>query len=227
VVFGFRRSRAGVEIHEAGLRKGFKLRYELVEVDDKTAFLANVVENNERVDLTDIDHAHNIARLRDEFQMSQQDIARRLNKSNSWISLTIKLLKLTATQQKQVALYQTSDGKKGISPASAYDLADIEDPKDRQKEIDTILRSNDGKVPRSAVRKRKADKSGGDTPARTAKEIRFPFDQVVDDAQTRIAEDGGEMSTFELICKDFSKFCKGRLGDRAMLSHLRDALPKK
>jgi len=233
VVFGYRRSKAGIEIHEAGLRKGFKLRYELVDVDDKTSFLANVIENNERQGLTDIDHAHNIDKLRRPvedggFGMEQQDIARRMNKSASWVSLTVKLLKLTAAQQKLVAQFQTTNGKKGISPASAYDLAEIEDPKERQKEIETILKTNDGKVPRSAVRKRKAAKtSGGETSARTAKEIRFPFDQVVDDAQARIAEEGGEMNSFELICKDFSKFCKGKLGDRAMLTHLREALPKK
>ena len=228
VVFGFRRSKAGVEIHEAGLRKGFKLRYELVDVDDMTAFITNVVENNERQALTDIDHAHNIARLHEQFGMQYQDIAKRLNKSNSWVSQTIKLLKLTAAQQKLVAQHQVSGGKKGIPAASGYELAEME-PAERQAEIEKIMSANEGRVPRSAVRKRKQAKNQdkGGRSALTAKEIRFPFDQVVEDAQTRIAEDGGEMTPFESVCKDFSKFCLGKIGERAMLNHLREALPKK
>jgi len=229
VVFGYRRSKAGIEIHDAGLRKGFKLRYELVDVDDKTALLANVIENNERRALTDIDHAHNIHLLRDTFGMQQQDIAKKLNKSNSWVSLTSKLLKLTAAQQKQVALFQTSGGKKGIAPASAYELADIEDPKERQEEIDKVLKTSaDGRVTRSAVRKQKQAKTGKEERyTLSAKEIRFPFDRIVEGAQARIAEEGGEMTPFESICKDFSKFCRGKIGERTILSHLRESLPKK
>lgn len=228
VIFGFRRAKAGVEIHQCGLKKGFKLRYELVDVDDKTAFLTNIVENDQRDGLTDIDHAHNIARLRDDFGMQQQEIAKRMNKSNAWVSLTMKLLKLNASQQKQVALFQNSGGKKGIPPASAYELADEEDPKVRQSMIDELMKQNEGRVPRSAVRKKKQSKSTKEERAAlTAKEIRFPFDNVVDAAKERIAEEGGEMTTFESICNDFSKFCRGKLGDRGMLGHLREALPKK
>lgn len=227
LVFGFRRAKAGMEIHEAGLRKNFKLRYELVDVDDHTAFLSNVIENTERQGLTDIDHAHNIARLRDEFKMAQKDIATKLNRSNSWVSLTLKLLNLTAQQQKMVAQYQTSGGKKGIPPASAYELADIEDPAERQAEIDKLLKSNEGKVPRAAVRKRKQTKSGAAESQRaglSAKEIRFPFDQVVDKAQARVGEEGGDLDNYECVCRDFSKFCRGKMGERAFLKRLQEAV---
>lgn len=225
VVFGYRRALAGQEIFENNLRKGFRLRYELVDVDDLTAFLANMTENDQREDLTDIDHAYNFQRLKEQFGMTLQDINKRTGHSVSWISMTMKLLNLTAAQQRQVALYKTSNGKSGFSAAVGYELADME-PEERQARIDEVKKASPGKkITRSAVRKAKSRSRGGEAEqkARTAKEIRFPFETAYDEAKAKAKEEERDLTAYENILGDFSKFCLGKLGERGMLAHLREA----
>lgn len=222
VIFGNRRVRAGIEILEGGLRDKFELRYEQVEVDDERAFSANVAENNARLELSEIDYAHIILRLKS-YNRSQADIAKRLNRSSAWVSKTLSLLKLTEQEQRMVHLYSTSGGKKGIAPATAYELAE-KDTKERAREVKQILNeSSTGKVTRAAVRKQRRTKDEeAPSKQRTAKEIRTVFEDVV--IRAKEDEEREEMTPLETVCVYLVDFCKGKIGERALMNALQTYL---
>lgn len=217
VVFGFRRALAGVEIISQGLKKDFQLRYELVDVGDAEAFLANLAENGQREDLSDIDHAYNIAKVKEQFGMDQKAIAKRLGKSTAWVSQTLKLLKLSGAEQRKVAQYKTSGGTKGIAPATAYELAELE-PEERAARL-AEMESEGGRVTRNKLRKKKRATTGEEHKARSSKEIRLVFEEVL----TRLP-DGEKPGKVEEFCREMVKWCLGRGGDKLIIKRLRDLL---
>lgn len=225
VIFGNRRVRAGLEILQAGLRDKFELRYELVEVGDERAYLANVAENNTRMELTDIDYAHIILRLKS-YNRTQIEIAKRLNRSTAWVSKTISLLKLSEEEQRMVHLYATSGGKEGIAPATAYELVE-KGGQERSQEIERVLsQSKTGRVTRSAVRKQRRSRHEEVTPKqRTASEIRAPFENIVKRAMLDTKRE--EMTVFESVCSCLVDFCRGVIGERTLMNALETYLAGK
>lgn len=221
VVFGFRRARAALQITEQQLQKEgefFPLRYELVEMDDKKAFISNLVENRDRDNPSDVDQAHNIQRLKDEYGMTQKEVAKSLNVSEPWVTQTLKLLKLSAAEQKLVALHHQTGGKKGIAPATAYELAEME-PEERAAHLKELA-GEGKKVTRSNVRKKKEETGGsnrGAQKSRTAKEIRITFEEV----GTKIPE-GGQAEPWQEWCADMVKFCTGKLSAKSLINKLRE-----
>jgi ParB/RepB/Spo0J family partition protein len=237
VVFGFCRARAALEINEQRLSpKPFLLRYEETDLDERGAFLANVVENRDREDPSLIDHAYNIARLKDEFGMSQNQIAHELDVDKAWVSKTLRLLKLDASEQKLVDLHHRTNGEQGIAAATAYELAMIEDPSERKALLASILASPGagsgpsaaaampaGKVKRAtrsdlrAARERLPSSSGGQPPgkSRTAKEICLPF-------ETACRNHDGPSGLVEKWCGDMVAYCRGRMSAAELIRRLRE-----
>lgn len=111
-VFGNTRTRAaqllksGYAVDEKKRVEGnpdFKLRVEVVECDDETAFTRNVAENALRVQCSPIDNAKNQARMRDEFGMSDVAIAKVYGfASSASVTRLKKLLSLPADVQTAV-----------------------------------------------------------------------------------------------------------------------------
>ena len=227
VVFGFCRARAALEINEQRLSpKPFLLRYEETDLDERGAFLANVVENRDREDPSLIDHAHNIARLKDEFGMSQNQIAHELDVDKAWISKTLRLLRLDASEQKLVDLHHRTNGEQGIAAATAYELAMIEDPAERKSLLADILGAAAAQPARRAAtrsdlraaRERLPPPSGGQPPgkSRTAKEICLPFEAACRNHPGRAADPA------EKWCGDMVAYCRGRMSAAELIRRLRE-----
>jgi len=77
---------------------------------DIEAAAAALVENLQRLDLNAIEEAEGFARLRDEFAMTQEDLATALGKSRPYISNTLRLLNLPASAQAAVKAGSLSAG---------------------------------------------------------------------------------------------------------------------
>lgn len=91
LVSGERRLRAA---RLAGLREAPCL---IVCVDEQESGLLALIENLQRRDLDFIEEATGIARLMQEFSLSQQEAARRLGKSQSAVANKLRLLRLSPT----------------------------------------------------------------------------------------------------------------------------------
>ncbi len=97
VVYGNRRTmgaRYGIE--KSILPPDWTIRYEVMdgdETDAKRLFLKNLIENHGRADLTPMDHAGNIARLKG-FGLSHAEIAAKLNRTKAWVSGMLRLPEL-------------------------------------------------------------------------------------------------------------------------------------
>lgn len=84
-----------------------------------------VTENLQREDLNPIESARAMAKLQDQFGMTQREIATRLGKSREAVSNTMRLLSLPSNMQAAV-----SEGK--ISESQGRLLLSIEDPQMRE-----------------------------------------------------------------------------------------------
>lgn len=69
-----------------------------------------LIENMQRVDLSPLEQAVSIARLNDQFNISQKDIARRLGKAHSTIVNTVRLLQLPEFAKKSLEEGRISEG---------------------------------------------------------------------------------------------------------------------
>jgi ParB family chromosome partitioning protein len=85
-----------------------------------------VTENVQREDLNPIESARAMAKLQDEFGMTQREVAARLGKSREAISNTMRLLNLSSEMQAAVA-----DGR--ISESQGRLLLSVEDPGKREE----------------------------------------------------------------------------------------------
>lgn len=79
-------------------------------IDDTTSLEQAVVENLHREDLNALEEAAAYQQLIDDFHLSHDDVARRVGKSRSAITNTIRLLQLPAGIQKLVAEGQLAAG---------------------------------------------------------------------------------------------------------------------
>lgn len=69
-----------------------------------------LIENMQRVDLSPLEQAVSIARLNEQFNISQKDIARRLGKAHSTIVNTVRLLQLPEFAKKSLEEGRISEG---------------------------------------------------------------------------------------------------------------------
>ncbi len=107
VVYGIGRTLAGRYGIENGiLPKDWMIRYEVMPGDDsdeKRLFLANLMENHARENLTPIDYAAIVSRMKTEFAMSHSEIATKLQRTKSWVSGMLKLPGLPPEWLQQIA----------------------------------------------------------------------------------------------------------------------------
>lgn len=94
-----------------------------------------IVENIQRADLNPIEFARAIARLQEEFRLTQREIASRLGKSRESIANTVRLLTLPSAMQEAVVL-------KRINESQARLLLAIGDIESRERLFEEILKDN-------------------------------------------------------------------------------------
>jgi ParB family transcriptional regulator, chromosome partitioning protein len=104
IVAGERRWRAA---QRAGLHD---VPVVIVEVDDREAFQLAIIENIQRADLNPIEEANAYQRLADEFDYSQEEVAKTVGKSRPHVANTLRLLKLTKPVQELITANKLDAG---------------------------------------------------------------------------------------------------------------------
>ncbi len=104
LIAGERRWRAA---RRAGLERIPAL---LREVSDAEAIEVALIENLQRQDLNPIEAAKAYRRLTEEFQLTQEEVARRVGKDRSSVANTVRLLGLPAEVQEAILSEQLSAG---------------------------------------------------------------------------------------------------------------------
>lgn len=123
IVAGERRFRAS---KLAGLNKIDAI---VREYENKEVEVLALIENVQREDLRVLEEAEAYKKLSDEYSMTQEQIAKTIGKSRSYIANTLRLLKLNENEK-----FALNSGK--ISPSQARTLLSIEDINERQKTLE-------------------------------------------------------------------------------------------
>ena len=100
----------------------------LLEIDDREALEIAIVENVQRADLNPLEEANGYENLLEQFQYSQNDLAKVVGKSRSHIANTLRLLKLPNSVKKLLA-----EGK--LTAGHARALLAHDDPEKLAKAI--------------------------------------------------------------------------------------------
>ena len=95
----------------------------------------SIIENIQRANLNPIESARAIARLQDEFNLTQREIAVRLGKSREVVANTLRLLNLPTDIQDAIA-----EGRVGESQARI--LLSIDDPAAQRRALERLLSDN-------------------------------------------------------------------------------------
>ncbi len=96
------------------------------ELSDQETLVVALMENLQREDLTPMEEAQGFFRLKEEFSLSQDDLAQRLGKSRSAVANTLRLLSLPESARQDLA-----EGK--ITAGHARALLMVNDPTSQEK----------------------------------------------------------------------------------------------
>lgn len=126
---------AGERRFRAAQKAGLKSVPALVRTSQELERLEiGLVENVQRVDLSPLEQAVSIARLHEQFNISYQDIAKRLAKAHTTVVNTVRLLQLPARARDALAKRQITEGH-GRSILALKD-----NPLSQKQLLDSILR---------------------------------------------------------------------------------------
>ena len=126
IIAGERRYRASIQ---AGLKKIDAIGRDF---DQKDIDILSLVENIQREDLSALEEAEAYKKLMDDFSMTQEEIAKAMGKSRSYIANTIRLLKLNQEETDALAARK-------ISASQARTLLSIKDEDERKKTLDDFI----------------------------------------------------------------------------------------
>ena len=136
IIAGERRWRAS---QKAGLHN---VPVIIKNLDDKEILEIALIENMQREDLNPIEEAEGITRLQEEYQYTQEELAKTLGKSRPQISNTIRLLKLPHKVQEFVQNKSLSAGhaRALVGIDQAYSIAKIAIKKDMNvRQLETYI----------------------------------------------------------------------------------------
>ena len=102
------------------------------EADDREALEGALVENVQREDLTSLEEAHAYRNLVDLFELTQEEVARRVGKSRAHIANTLRLLDLPAAIHALLA-----EGR--LTAGHARALLQIRDPQLQQRTAERVV----------------------------------------------------------------------------------------
>lgn len=125
---------AGERRYRASTMLGLKQVPVIVrDVKEQQRLELSIVENVQRADLNPIEEALAYQRLMNEFNLTQEEVGKRVGKSRPGVANTMRLLELPDQVQQAVA-----EGK--ISAGHAKILAGLERPSEQQAYLDRILK---------------------------------------------------------------------------------------
>lgn len=125
------------------------------EFGQKDVDVLSLVENIQREDLKALEEAQAYQKLSKDHKMTQEQIAKTVGKSRSYIANTLRLLNLYDIEKRAL-----NDGK--ISPSQARTLLSIEDPNQRSLSLNDFINgsTNIRKVERKVSTKTEKKESG-------------------------------------------------------------------
>ena len=125
------------------------------EFEQKDVDVLSLVENIQREDLKALEEAQAYQKLSKDHKMTQEQIAKTVGKSRSYIANTLRLLNLYDIEKRAL-----NDGK--ISPSQARTLLSIEDPNQRSLSLNDFINgsTNIRKVERKNSTKTEKKESG-------------------------------------------------------------------
>lgn len=126
ILAGERRYRASV------LNKAETIDAIVKDYEDKDVEVLSLIENVQREDLSAIEEATAYKKLAESYGLTQDEIAKKMGKSRSYIANTIRLLKLN--DEEKLALSEGS-----ISPSQARSLLSLNDGEKRDKALDDYI----------------------------------------------------------------------------------------
>jgi ParB family chromosome partitioning protein len=103
----------------------------IVSMTDRGSAVMALVENIQRRDLSFFDEAEAISKLIELYNMTQEDAAVRLGKSQPTIANKLRLLKLSPDERRKISEY-------GLTERHARALLKLEDPYERAEAIENI-----------------------------------------------------------------------------------------
>ena len=104
IIAGERRYRAA---RKAGLKTVPAI---LKDADEKEILQISIIENIQREDLNPVEEAEAIARLMEQYQLNQEQVASMLGRSRSAVANTLRLMGLTKAVRKEVVEGRLSGG---------------------------------------------------------------------------------------------------------------------
>ena len=219
VVAGYRRLAAIKFVNESGLvSTPLKVKVDVLNVDEVGAFMVNVSENHQRQNLSPIDTAYAIQRLKVMGKL-QSEIAKLFGKSEGWISQQLGLLNLPVKIQQKV-----HDGK--IPSSVAYQASTIADEAERDKVLEQAAA---GQMTGQEVVERKARKKAeesGEAKPRTSKLVHRFFEEIrAELAAERKEAEQEELTQLESFAKELIGWLDGKLSDRQMRNRLDKTFP--
>jgi len=120
------------------------------QVSDEQALEAQFSENIHRKDLTDMEKAHYIKKIIDKFGFSQKELAKKIGKSEVWISRHLQMLKLEKEKEAQIG--EITPGQFGefgeISEKQAREILKVPEVK-RAEILEKVAEKakEEGKIP--------------------------------------------------------------------------------
>ena len=124
---------AGERRYRASLRNGLQSIDAIVkDYEEKDIEVLSLIENVQREDLSAIEEAFAYKKLSDSFGLTQDEIAKKMGKSRSYIANTIRLLKLNEDEKSSL-----SQGT--ISPSQARSLLSLSDVDKRAQALDDYI----------------------------------------------------------------------------------------
>lgn len=126
ILAGERRYRASV------LNKTETIDAIVKDYEDKDVEVLSLIENVQREDLSAIEEATAYKKLAESYGLTQDEIAKKMGKSRSYIANTIRLLKLNDKEKSAL-----SEGS--ISPSQARSLLSLNDGEKRDKALDDYI----------------------------------------------------------------------------------------
>ncbi len=106
-----------------------------LEVDGQGSALLALVENLQRRDLDFLEEARGMARLMEEYGLRQEEVARRLGKSQSAVANKLRLLRLEPEILERLC-------REGLTERHGRALLRLKDPEARREALEHILRHN-------------------------------------------------------------------------------------
>lgn len=124
---------AGERRYRASLLNDIKTIDAIIkDYDKKDIEVLSLIENVQREDLSAIEEATAYKKLIDNYGLTQDEIAKKMGKSRSYIANTIRLLKLSEDEKSAL-----SEGS--ISPSQARSLLSLNDGEKREKALDDYI----------------------------------------------------------------------------------------